>query len=522
MVASATLDQSLVLERVRQLVLSDSPDGYEVFHTLMRGDPCPSHIVRFVDAVYEADARGQGTVVYAWRGSTKTTGITQLLGAYWMLQEQRRHLETLLIQVTDASAVDNAAVMASWIKNSPVMRTLVPSLVPDEPAGWGASGYELWDNSIEYGEWRQRRTAHPSMLPLGYKSGEIIGKHPRGSLLVDDINNEQNTRSRKERTYVNSIVKGTIFPTIVPGMTRTIFVGTPWIDDDCLYYVARTGEFHVIKLPVMDNPSDSPEADKVWVECAKRYFHLNWPERFDVKEINRQYRLAGEADFARMFMLDTSLAAGQILKRDWLHTYPADKIDPRWPIVMGVDYSSHVEKQDDDKDHDYTVIAQGRLLPTGGIVIEHGWRDRLSQAEAEAKVKGVGDASRALLQGIGHEAVPGTAGNELYALLLNTSTLPIIPVTHGNKQKGYRFQKLMAPHFENARVFISDAESDFLAEFVKEWVGFPNEKHDDCLDAVYCMLWVALGALMPPQEYGIPDPNAKPEDDSPWRGVGRT
>ena len=517
----ATVSVDPFLEAARAEVLTDSPKGYETYHTLMRNEPCPQHMVRFVDAIYESHARGRGTVVYAWRGSTKTTGVTQLLGSYWMLQEQRRHLETLLIQVTDASAVDNAAVMASWVKNSPVMRALVPTLVPDEPAGWGASGYELWDESIPYGEWRQMRTAHPSLLPLGYKSGEIIGKHPRNALLVDDINNEQNTRSRKERTYVNSIVKGTIFPCITPE-TRVVFIGTPWVDDDCLYYVARTGEFDVIKLPVAVDPSDIQEADNVWLECMKRYYVLSWPDRFTAKEVNRQFKLAGEADFMRMFMLDTRMAQGMWLKRDWLHTYPADKIDPRWPIVMGVDYSSNVEKQDDEKDLDYTVIAQGRLIPAGGIVLEHGWRDRLSQAEAEAKVKGVGDAVRPLLQGIGHEAVPGTAGNELYALLLTTSTLPIIPVTHGNKQKGYRFQKLMAPHFENCRVYVSDADSDFLAEFVKEWIGFPNEKHDDILDAVYCMLWVALGALLPPQDYGLLDPNdpKRDDDDSPFKGLG--
>lgn len=512
------------LEAVRRLILGDSPDGYEAFYTLMRQATAPYHVVKFVDKIYEAHARGRGVVTYAWRGSTKTTAITQIFGTYRIaLNPSSDHL---LIQVTDASAVDNAAVMAGWIKNSQTFNSLFPTIIPDEPAGWGASGYEIYDKSVNYGAWKEMRTAHPSLLALGYKSGEILGKHPRGWLLVDDINNEQNTRSRKERVYVNQIVKGTIFPTITD-TTWSLFVGTPWIEDDVLDYVAKTGEFDVVKLPVCDSPSDAPEADKVWLECMKKYYHLNWPERFTAKEINKQFKLAG-SDFPRMFLLDTTLMKGRRLQREWLKPFDASKIEANWPVVMGVDYGSSVDRQEDIDDLDYTAIVKGRIMPmNGGILIETGWRDRMSQLQAETKIKTLGTAFRPLLRAVGHESVAGTAGHELCTLLLNTSSLPIIPVKHTGKAhsggKGYRFEKLMAPHFEAGRIWISDAEDEFLAEFMKEWVGYPDEPHDDTLDAVYCMLWVALGALLPfDGEYGdFEDEEPEKELDNPFIGIGR-
>ena len=52
------------------------------------------------------------------------------------------------------------------------------------------------------------------MLGLGYKSRAIIGKHPTGVLLIDDIHDENNTRSGRELEMVRQVLAGTILPTV--------------------------------------------------------------------------------------------------------------------------------------------------------------------------------------------------------------------------------------------------------------------------------------------------------------------
>ena len=64
-----------------------------------------------------------------------------------------------------------------------------PHVVPDRDLGWGAGGYEVKRTDIEYEEWRAANAGRkdPTLIGVGYKSRAIIGKHPDGVLIVDDI-----------------------------------------------------------------------------------------------------------------------------------------------------------------------------------------------------------------------------------------------------------------------------------------------------------------------------------------------
>jgi hypothetical protein len=328
--------------------------------------PLPPHARKWVNAIYSARKKGKGVVIEAFRGSTKTTTLTTFVAYRIGLEPQRANL---IIQVGDDIATDNAAQVADVIENNPMWKVIFPHVVPDKKKGWSAGGYEVMasEDTMTYGEWSRlnAKRKDPTLIGLGRTSRAIIGKHPDGVLLIDDIDDENTTSSEREKVKTQRILTGTIFPTMSPGETWVIDIGTPWTTNDTIAYMKSTGEFEHCATPVYDKNGDSV-----------------WPEKFSVEEIERLRRLSGELEFARMFLLDLEAAKGIELKREWLHEYPAETIRPSWPVVIGVDYASTADKLKDRKERDYFALAIGRLLPGGGVVIVDGFRGHVSQGEA--------------------------------------------------------------------------------------------------------------------------------------------
>jgi hypothetical protein len=487
----------------------DDPRGFSCFYEVVFGRPLPRHALEeWIKPAYKAykpykislgersPGAGRGLLVEAFRGSTKTTTITIAFVAFRIGREP--HASNLIVQVSDGLAADTAAQIADLIAHNPGWKLVFPHVVPDYRAGWGAGGYDVRNLKMDYAEWRrlclQEKGKDPTFIGLGYKSRAIIGRHPTGMLVLDDIHDENNTRSARELAVVKKIVTGTVLPTAVP-QTWKIAIGTPWARDDVLAYLKSTGSFEFVRTPII------------------RDGQLAWPEKFPREEIELQRRLAGEIEFARMFLLDLDAASGVHLKREWLHPYPHEKISPQWPVVMGVDYASAADAVHGSR-RDYFAAAIGRVIPGGGgVVLADGFRGHVSQGEAEQRLKALASLYPTL-QLIGVEAVG--KGEEFYHLLLRTSLLPLMPLTTGGRTKGARFERGMAPLFQFSRAWISDVETPFLRAFRDEWARWPHGEHDDTLDAVYWMLYVARSHLL-----GAP-PRANPAKQSnPFGGLGR-
>jgi hypothetical protein len=345
---------------------------------------------------------------------------------------------------------------------------------------------------MDYEAWRglcaRTKGKDPTLVGLGYRSRTIIGKHPTGVLLVDDIHDEQNTRSSRELALVRKIVSGTILPTATPE-TWQVFIGTPWVENDILGVLKSSGRFLWVKTPIYREGKQ---------ELGTRTKGKNqgripaWPERYPEEEIEKLRQNSGEVEFGRMFLLDLKAASGVNLRREWLGEYPAEKIDPSWPVVMGVDYASTADQLVGGR-RDYFAVATGRVLPGGaGVVLVDGYRGQVSQGEAERRLKQMG-LMYPTLQLIGVESVG--KGEEFFHLMLRTSRLPIRSVRPGRASKGVRFEKGMAPLFEFGRAWVADLETPFIRAFKEEWVHWPQGEHDDTLDAVYWMLYVGAPHL---------------------------
>jgi len=312
----------------------------------------------------------------------------------------------------------------------------------------------------------------PTLVGVGYKSRQIIGKHPDGVLIVDDIHDENNTSSARELENVRRILTGTIFPTMTPRTWR-IFIGTPWVEEDVLHYTAGTGVFAHVKTPVY-------RADANGIDFDGQSIRLTWGEKFDIKIIESAKKLSGHLEFARMFLLDLIAAQNRVFK---YMLYPNSEIKSDWPIVGGVDYASHRDAyKNKEAKGDYFAMAYTAKLPGGGCVVIDGVLDNCTQAQGEIYV----NRAQAVFPRWLHSVVESVGkGDDFTQTIMRNPKLRIIPMHSGTRSKANRLEKELGPWLENGTIRISDAETPFLIELRRELNNYPFHSKDDAMDAVY-------------------------------------
>ena len=372
------VEKTVNTEELAQVARSDTPLGFRIFYVLVHNKPMPRHAEAWVEQIN----RALSVLIEAFRGSTKTTVVNTYL-AYRIGLEP--HKANLLIQVGDQIAQDNAALIADIIENNSGFKLCFPNVIPDKERGWGAMGYEVKRTDIEYADWRRMNSDRkdPTLIGLGYTSGAIIGKHPDGVLVMDDVDNEENTSSPRERARTDKILTGTIFETIVPGKTKTVVIGTPWTMNDTISYIKATGLFDCTRTPVYAAPGVP-----------------TWPDKFPEEEIERHRKLAGAVEFARMFLLDLEAARGIHLKHEWLHYYPAVTREP-------FEHRGH-----DHRGRMTDLMATGRMMQQLGIEALDPEHDRAMICGSPQMLADF----RALLDGRGFTAAPriGTPGQYVF------------------------------------------------------------------------------------------------------------
>lgn len=483
----------LIRNRLDALIIlaigEDSPRSFASFYELVFGVRPPEFVVdEWIEPLYEAREDGKGIVIEAFRGSTKTTTLTIAFTAYRIGKEP--HRANLLIQVGDDTAVDTTQQIADIIENNPGFRAVFPDVVPDRDRGWGAGGYEVKRDNMGYSAWRDANAKRrdPTLLGVSYKSRAIIGRHPDGVLVVDDIHDENNTVSERELATVRRVLTSTIFETITPE-TWQVFVGTPWVENDVLQYVASTNEFVSVKTPVYRENGE-----------GKEYV---WPEKFSEYEVERHQNLAGSIEFARMFLLDLTASQNKIYK---YQLYPSSEIRSTWPIVAGVDYAGTMDPaKNKTGKNDYFAIAYVAKVPGGGAVVLDGVLAHCTQAEAEGYVmRGQNMYPNYLTAVVEKDG----KGEEFIQVIRRNPKMKVYPLGTGGKGKPTRLITQMSPWLESGLVKISDAETPYLRELRKELDMPESARYDDARDALYWAL------------RGIPDVLTIPADDDGLPGFG--
>jgi len=463
------------LDALRSIVWEDSPDGFKIFYGLVNNRALPRHAHKWTDDVWEARRTGKPLALEAFRGSTKTT-FFRTLAAY--LHGNHPEKAGMFIQAGGESAGDNAANIAQIIEHNEGWKLVFPHIMPDQDAGWGAKGYFLKDTRVPYGEFvRQRIDKDPSLVGYGYTSDQIIGKHPSLYLFIDDIHNEENTRSSREMEHVKRTYAGTLMPTRKPNNPLTVLAFTPWTDNDTYHAAVATGQYMHTKTPVR-LPDGSP----------------TWPEGMPEAEISQMLAedITGGAEFARMYMLDLSA----MKKREFAyHLYPSHLVSFSWPMCGGADYASVLDPTKRNARQSHFGLAYVAKLPDGGAVVVDGVLEQVSLGEALDYVE---KAQRLFPNWLHTTAEMEGKGTEFIQAMLMKPTLRVfdIPFKTGGKSKASRLVNQLGMALRSMRVRISDADTKFLAALRNFLNKYPNvEEHDPGWDAADSVLTALFGMM---------------------------
>jgi hypothetical protein len=498
----SAIEQALLSEIVKD---SDSPESFGAFYRMVHGNVLPPHMVKTIEHIYAAKNEDKGSLMFEWRGSWKTTTISITFVAYRMGKDPNR--SNLVIQANDDSANKVTLQITSLIANHPAWKLCFPNVVPDENRGWGEGGYWVIDTNLSAGEWAKLTADRkdPSLLGLGIRSRSLIGKHPDGVLLMDDIHDEENTASDRENQNVINKVTGTILPFIVEDweqdegerlITWPIVVGTPWRDDDAYHHLKNTGEFKFLKIPAAVEYAEEEEGT-VWIEDKDTglagWFKMTWPERFTPELMITWRRRVGKREFARMYLLDLDASKITGLK---FSSFPAERVNiVEWATSAGVDFASIRYRDSDTKNRDYFAIAYIAKIPTGGAVIFGGQFGHYTQIQAEETIERIQNT----LPKFSHTVVEDDGKGEAFVdILMRKPHLKVTPMLTRGRGKKLRQEKEMAPWFEVGIIRISDEDSPFLNLVRRSFSDYPDG-NDDVRDAVY---WACRSI---PEVLRIPD-----------------
>ena len=486
-----------------------SAEGYKHHYAGIFTHQLPSFAWDWVQEFFEFYNKGVRRFGFkAHRGATKSTVWTIGFSTYVLATQPADSI--LIVQKSDTAGSKTSSAIAGVIEKNTGWKTMYPHLQPDKTQKWAFEGYEIVDTKKDYSEWRQEvldnRPKDNSFVAYGWSNGGIVGMHPHW-LFVDDILDEENTRSKRELKAVSDTMKGNVLQTLnrPPDWDNekawnepcAIFSYTPWYADDFYAYVESTGLYHIMETPLA---REVEEGTKKSFEWRNKYWVCAWDVKNPVKLMDSKVIEWGEMDFQRMQMLDLTKAEGINLKREWLHEYPHEKINPTWPVYMGVDYAS-TSDQVKTKDRDYFSISIGRVIPSGGFVLIDGYREKITSGDAELMVKSFALNYRPVEIGFDKSGKGEDAFNRLRAAGLPMIECP--PKGMGKISKGERFegQGGLGSAFQFSQAWISDLATPFLKAFREEWAQWPTGKNDDTLDSTYWMLFVAKAFLLVDQSH---------------------
>lgn len=535
----------LLSKKARTLPVS--VEGFCAWYECKFKRPVPP-VVQYVWAPAYVDAfqKHEGVLVEGHRGSGKSTFLIT-----WVeyLIGKRPVGSSQLIRINAQQAGEADELISSTIEFHPAWKMCFPHVVPDKDKGWSISGRFVKDVEIckednsGYGEWTQMcssdHLAEPSFLCSGITSRDFIGKHPSNGQYYDDLHDEGNTRSAREMQEIVDIIEKNIVPTWTRPDSRPVLgvACTLWSPRDGYHALLRTGIFKHIKTPIFvydDDRTIQYGDERIEAFWTKKYddlkFEVNgrmavpmW-RKYDGTTIN-QLMKQNPVYFDLMYMCNLESIKGKVLKEEWLHVYPMDKIHPSWPIYFGIDFASSEDKLK-DKVHDYFALAVLAVLPWGGSVLIDGFREHLEFFEAVERVKSFSSKYPTLVS-VGVEK--WGSGEKFKQALLYNSNLNVIPFPFDGapvRSKGQRYQFELSPMFVDGRLWISDIPNEFINRFREEWVTWDGGKtatgHDDCMDALYVACGVAQAHLMPrPKESSLEFAPRTTGLKSAWASVGK-
>lgn len=344
--------------------------------------------------------------------------------------------------------------------------------------------------------------------------GDITGSH-FNLIVMDDILDENNTKTPESRQQIIDQLNGTILPLLEPGCGLT-GIGTRKNPNDTYQYMIDNPSWYVIEeKAILKYPSSYEYVkDEDGVICdvvnISSDYEVLWPEKWDIRRLLLKSAQMGPLIFKREYQNEVNQLKGQVFKLEWLKHYQissessSNSLPPRplledMSIYQGIDLAISKKKRSD-----YFVITTIGVTqkPFKKYVLDW-YRAKLSfpeQCDVVARnfyspINSIGiDEWDVLEIGIETNAYQLALAQEV----IEEWGLPVKEI----KSTGNKEARLTAGSVDYANgLYVLPSDHPVYDDFLEEYSGFPSASHDDILDSMD----ICSRTLRSPVSSGKPD-----------------
>lgn len=363
----------------------------------------------------------------------------------------------------------------------------------------------------------------PSFEAVGVR-GAITGGH-FDLVVVDDIIDDGNVKTKKERKNVETWFKKTVEPLLSPD-GRICVVGTrkhyddlyqnlldnvAWYHVNCRYVEygdhKRCGYRAIIQEPGKYEGILDDGGVVVGIDINKQSkYEILCPEFWTIEELLLKKLLMGTPFFNSEYQNDVTALEGLILDRDWLQFYK----EPR--ELESIIFKTQIMAFDlaisgkDIKEGDYFAGVVLGMSNANNFYVIDTIREKLDFPQQVKRIINWYELHRPNIVVIETNAYQKALSQHLQDI----TTMPIV----NKRQESDKFMRLMeiTPYFESRRVYIRKDMDDFI----EEYTDFPRGKHEDLLDAFHMAMSEAVGRTSNYELFGWRPSWIRKKDEEEW------
>ena len=323
-------------------------------------------------------------------------------------------------------------------------------------------------------------------IPVG---GSFTG---RGAdiIIVDDPMKAGDAQSETARRTVNDWYGTTLLSRLDDKEKGAIILVMQRLhEDDLAGKLLREGHWRHLDLPAIADEDEAIPIGPGVVHPRTRGEALH-PERKSLERLDEIKREMGSLAFSAQYLQQPTPLEGNIIRRDWIKWYDnAPSRDPGAQIVHSWDVASTTGDT-----NDWSVCSIWLMVKRNYYLLDL-WRGRLEFPFLRPKLLSLASAhkpNRILIEQTG----PG----QHLIQQLRASPVPGVPIPIAIKPEGDKLMRMeaQAACFESGQVFLP-REASWLAEWLHEFLAFPNSRYDDQIDSVSQFLnWAEADHLRQP------------------------
>lgn len=416
----------------------------------------------------EAFENNRFTVLLAPRGHGKTS----LVGSYilWRICRNRR-LRALILTINQDKANHMMTFVQENLRNNPKLIDIFGSFYR---GGLEWSRDELRVSQVEPNYIPQNE---PTLKVLGITS-RILTAH-YDLIVLDDITDDENSRTEARREKLQSIYDGPIIGTFLSN-TKVIDIGTKWHESDIHSYLSHKIGFKTLKYKALLNQEEVDNGEKARVLWPK---HLPWDEEMaknldlpivDILTLKFIREHQGELYFQMQYQNEIIPSAIAKFKIEWLNSAINKYRELGGSIPMNLKKYMGIDIGGEDNISDWCVFTVIGIDDNGDIYIIDQIRTHASLHRQVDIMKGLDDKWHVSSIGIDAAAQQKIITDDI---IKQNPSLPLKQIKSSRAGDIDTRMDRLSILFETGRIYLNPVYKHLMDELKM----YPRGRWDDCL-----------------------------------------